>query len=622
MKPSDLSNAQDATELLAAGLAEHVAAWVAQAFERDGAQPEPRLLQTVRRAAFHASLATSNGHACALLDEIFGEESNAELTDARQLLLRSGVVGSPEQPGAMPLILDSANRLYLHRYFDYERRLARRLLLKPAPAPIGAEARAQLQQLFAANRTVLGERPDWQQIAAALALRQPLTVISGGPGTGKTTTVVNILACLLTQAPGCRIALAAPTGKAAARMLEAIRARAEHLPPALRELLPQQSYTVHRLLGATPTAGVFRHDAGNPLALDVLVVDEASMLDLALAVKLFEAVPPGARIVLLGDKDQLAAVESGAVFAELCADPTLSAGCIAELAAASDTPAERIRPPAPLKSTALHDSVVWFAENFRFRRDSGIGRLAAGIGAGDPAGTIDWLRAQDGSEVRWSDDGDTELAPETVDAMLAGYAGYAAAVHGATATSASPDIGVIFDAFGRFRVLCALRNGARGVEQVNALLSARLRLPLGAAAGATWYAGRPVIILRNDYSLRLFNGDIGITLCDAGGELLVYFPDAEGGARGIAPGRLPPHETAFAMTVHKSQGSEFERVLLLLPEKPNRVITRELLYTGVTRARHQVHLVGPGAVIEYAICTPTRRHSGLLDRLGEIAAET
>ena len=292
---------------------------------------------------------------------------------------------------------------------------------------------------------------------------------------------------------------------------------------------------MHRLLGATPTPGGFRHHAGNPLAIDALVVDEASMLDLALAVRLLEAVPIGARIVLLGDKDQLAAVESGAVFAELSADPTLSGDCIAELAALSGTPAERIQPPAPAKHTRLHDSVVWFTGNFRFRRDSGIGRLAAGSTPATPAGSIDWLRAQDGSEVRWSDDGGAEPAPDASDAMLAGYAGYVAAVHAATTASAGADIGAIIDAFDRFRVLCALRNGPRGVEQVNALLSARLRPLLGAAAGATWYAGRPVIILRNDYSVRLFNGDIGIALRDASGELLVYFADAEGGIRASPP---------------------------------------------------------------------------------------
>ncbi len=604
--------AMDGDELLANGFASHVLQWALQAAQSNGGGFDTGAQQILWRAAFHASLATANGHACALLAEIFGDAGD-DGEDARRLLLASGCVGTPQQPGAMPLILDTAGRLYLHRYFDYERRLARRLLAPAQPVAVGAAARERLDTLFAANQALLGSRPDWQKIAAALALRQPLTIISGGPGTGKTTTVVNMLACLLTQAPDCRIALAAPTGKAAARMLEALRARAAHLPPALAAALPQQSYTVHRLLGATADAGVFRHHADNPLPLDVLVVDEASMLDLALAVKLFEAVPAAARIILLGDKDQLAAVESGAVFAELCADPTLSPSCVAELAALTGIPADGIRPAPAQKATGLHDSVVWFAENFRFRADSGIGRLAAGIGAGAPQPVLDWLRAQDGGEVGWYEDEAAQLSATTLEAVLAGYAGYFAAVR--HASSAAP--AAAFDAFSAFRVLCALRHTARGALPVNEAVAARARPLLGAAAGAAWYAGRPVIVTRNDYALRLFNGDIGIALPDADGELKVCFADTDGGFRLLAPARLPPHETAFALTVHKSQGSEFEHVVLLLPHQPNRIVTRELLYTGVTRARTRVDLVAPAVVIAQAIGTPTKRHSGLLERLEE-----
>ena len=243
------------------------------------------------------------------------------------------MVGTPDAPDTCPLILDADGRIYLHRYFDYERRLARRLM-KPSPGrtgTIGIEAQALLDALFATNAKRLGDRPDWQKIATAMALLRPLTIISGGPGTGKTTTVVNVLACVLAGNPDCRIRLAAPTGKAAARMQDAIRKAAGHLPAELRDRLPAESFTVHRLLGWLPASGEFRHNADNPLPLDLLVVDEASMLDLALATKLFEAVPTSARIILLGDKDQLAAVESGAVFSELSADPTLSAACVEAL---------------------------------------------------------------------------------------------------------------------------------------------------------------------------------------------------------------------------------------------------------------------------------------------------
>ena len=239
------------------------------------------------------------------------------------------MVGTPEAPAAHPLILDDDGRLYLHRYFDYERRLARRLM-RAFARPDGRHRQGRRRRSSTAcsppTRSGWANRPDWQKIATALALERRLTIISGGPGTGKTTTVVNVLACVLAGNPDCRIRLAAPTGKAAARMLEAIRNAAAHLPADLRERLPAESFTVHRLLGVLPGSGEFRHHAGNPLPIDLLVVDEASMLDLALATKLVEAVPPAAHIILLGDKDQLAAVESGAVFSELSADPTLSNG--------------------------------------------------------------------------------------------------------------------------------------------------------------------------------------------------------------------------------------------------------------------------------------------------------
>jgi exodeoxyribonuclease V alpha subunit len=296
-------------QLLAEGFARHAANWAV-------AQGAPaHVAAAVARAAKALSLAVSDGHVCLMLASLVtprDEDASmpADIAGWRAALQASGIVGTPQAPGAMPLILDADDRLYLHRYFDYERRLARRLTqARHAGAREAVEApdvRARLAELFAGNAARLGGAADWQQLAAALALRGRLTVISGGPGTGKTSTVVNLLACLLALDPGCRIALAAPTGKAAARMTDAIRQRAQHLPPELRERMPATSSTVHRLLGVTQAG--FAHDASHPLAVDALVVDEASMLDLALATQLLEAVPPAARIILLGDKDQLAAV--------------------------------------------------------------------------------------------------------------------------------------------------------------------------------------------------------------------------------------------------------------------------------------------------------------------------
>ena len=612
-----------ADQLLAEGFGRHAARWAA--VQGAGAAS----VAAVAHAAEALSLAVSEGHVCLMLASLTAPREDASALPAgidgwRAALQASGIVGTPAAPGALPLILDADDRLYLHRYFDYERRLARRLTqarhADAREAVAAPEVRARLAELFAGNAARLGGAADWQQLAAALALHGRLTVISGGPGTGKTSTVVNLLACLLALDPGCRIALAAPTGKAAARMTDAIRQRAQHLPPELRERMPATSSTVHRLLGVT--AAGFAHDAARPLAIDALVIDEASMLDLSLATQLLEAVPPTARIILLGDKDQLAAVEAGAVFAELSIDPTLTPGCVRDLAAMTGTPPDAIVPPVPARPSALQDCAVWFTQTYRFAADSGIGRLAGDVNAGRSREALAWLRAHAHADATWLETAPHASLDAALQQMDAGYAAYREAI-AADATQ----VAAITEAFGRFRVLCALRDGPRGVTALNAAMTRRFHAALdlpGLAAGpgaSPWFGGRPVLVTNNDYVLRLFNGDIGIALPGADGELMVHFPDAAapGGFRAIAPVRLPRHETAFAMTVHKSQGSEFDRVLVMLPEQRSRVLTRELLYTAITRARRQVTLVADAPVLEQTIATATTRHSGLLARLAEEA---
>ena len=558
----------------------------------------------VRQAAHALSLAIGDGHVCLPLADLDAGES------LRGVLLSSGVVGTPSLPGARPLILDDDDRLYLHRHFDYERRLARRLM-HAAAAPADTVDAATQQRLNALFGQDAG--PDWQKIAAALALRQRLVVISGGPGTGKTTTVVNLLACLLEQNPQARIALAAPTGKAAARMSEALRQRAQHLPQAVRERLPAQAATVHRLLGAFP--GGFTHHAGRPLAIDALVVDEASMLDLALATRLLEAVPASARLILLGDKDQLAAVESGAVFAELSADPTLSAACVDELARLCELPTTAIVTGTPLEAGPLRDSVVWLTRSFRFAADSGIALAAADVRDGRSDDLLQRLRQGEDAALHWLDDGNAAPTAATWQCMRDGYADYLQAVR-----DGGQDIATITRAFERFRVLCAVREGRRGVEAINRQLADEARALLAPGSTTPWFSGRPVMVLRNDPLLKLFNGDIGITLPGADGAPLVHFADAAGGFRAVPALRLPPHETAFAMTVHKAQGSEFDEVLVLLPAQRSRVLTRELLYTALTRARRRVLLSSDAAVLAATVAARTRRQSGLLARLRDASA--
>jgi exodeoxyribonuclease V alpha subunit len=603
--------------VLADGFADRIRRW-----SRDTGAPESAA-RVAQRAAFVVSMATLDGNVCTDLSDIAAALNDGSDTETvRQRLLESGVTGQPESRGAMPLILDQDGRLYLHRYFDYECRLARSLAGRHAvqAAPeIPASLGTRLTSLFAGNQAALGDAADWQQIAVAMALLGKVTIISGGPGTGKTTTVVSLLACLLEQDPDCRIALAAPTGKAAARMTEAVRLRASHLPTEIQARLPTESYTIHRLLGVMPGGG-FRHHAGNRLAIDALVVDEASMLDLALATRLIEAVPDDARIILLGDKDQLAAVESGAVFAELSADPSLSKARIDQIASLCAMPGAAIQTPKPASQSGLEDQVVWLTRNFRFASDSGIGQLAANINSGDSAGAIVRLRSDTSGTLQWLDDGGSVPRDESAQAILAGYAGYLDALR---VDGRNP--GPATAAFARFRTLCAVRDGARGVDAINRLVSEHFRSaldhPLDPGKHSEWYPGRPVMVLRNDYVLKLFNGDIGIVMPDASGALMVFFPEGDAGFRTVAPVRLPAHETAFAMTVHKSQGSEFDQVLVLLPEDHNPVLTRELVYTAVTRARMRVTLVSGAAVLEKAIQTPTQRHSGLPARFEELQAD-
>ncbi|KWI34946.1 AAA family ATPase [Burkholderia stagnalis] len=671
------------------------------------------------RAAFAASRATAGGHVCVALGAL-AQRYDEPLADVRAALAASGIAafGALARGDERPLIVDRHDRLYLSRYFDYERRLADALV---AQAGEGAAADALapdvLRERLARYFGPAAGDVDWQRVAAIVALTGRVTIVSGGPGTGKTTTVVGVLACLLDAHPDLRVALAAPTGKAAQRMQEALHARAGELPPELAARLPNTSYTLHRLLGGGGAAG-FRHHRDNPLPYDLIVVDEASMIDVALAAHLLDALAPGARLVLLGDKDQLAAVEAGAVFAELSARPSFSPAARARIAealgideaafvaalpvpddvapAAAAVPAavEPVRRPvAPAKidtrqaslfddeppveaavtidepagdadeapawieadelqwldavalppldavplvaATAetvavaenrpspapLADCVVWLERNYRFGLDSPIGRLSLAIRRGAVQDALDALPASDAAAASFHEDAGDMLAMSTVERLAQRFSAYLDALRGALAAPA-PDPLPLFDALNRFRILCATRGGSRGAEHVNALVAAHVRraahVPL--AVGAHWFTGRPVMVTRNDYALGLFNGDIGIALPDAQGALRVWFRRADGTARAVSPAALPPHETAFALTVHKSQGSEFDEAALVLPAAFGRVLTRELVYTAVTRARTRVQVIGGRRVLAQAIATRTQRDSGLSARIDEALA--
>lgn len=564
---------------------------------------EPQTPEAVLLAAALCCEALAGGDVCLPLRRLAGRRPWPEidlvlpaLEAWRAQLEASPLVGGP---GAYaPLILDG-ERLYLARYQAYEQQLAERLLARASDAPEVDEACLveSLARLFAFNR----QTPDWQRLAAAQAVRRRLAVISGGPGTGKTTTVVRLLAALLEQPGGANLAigLAAPTGKAAARMAEAIRNAKAQLPvaEAIRAALPDEARTLHRLLGSRGDSPRVRHDATNPLPLDVLVVDEASMVDLALMAKLVEALPPRARLILLGDKDQLAAVEAGAVFAELCEGRGFDARAAADL--------ERLTSQAvPIQAprSRLGDAVVLLTHSHRFAGDSGIGELARRINAGDAPGTLALLR-EGAAELLWNAE---PSAAALVERLEQGYAAYLQAAR-------EGDPAAAFAAFNGFRALTAQREGAFGVAGLNEALEARFKRRLGVASRERWYPGRAIMVRQNDYALGLFNGDIG--LCLQSGDGLRVFFEGEQGFRGFAPARLPSHDSAFAMTVHKSQGSEFSEVLLALPEQPSPLLTRALLYTGITRARQRVELWALPARLAEAVNARAERASGLAERL-------
>jgi exodeoxyribonuclease V alpha subunit len=359
------------------------------------------------------------------------------------------------------------------------------------------------------------------------------------------------------------------------------------------------------MLQATGNAGRFRYNAENRLPADVVVVDEASMVDLALMARLVAAVPDAARLIVLGDRDQLASVEAGAVFGDIChpgADGRYTEGfrkayrsaAGQELPKAGGHPAER----APLL-----DRITVLRKNYRFGEDSAVGRLARAVTAGDPDAVIACLAAGDPA-VQWHRPGGSDF-----DAFL-----WNAAREGYRDLSGAADPRSAIEGLDRFRILCALRVGPLGAHRLSERVEERVRDRLGVGAGGRWYPGRPVVVTRNDYASGLFNGDCGVAMAEDGG-LRVFFEGRQGGLRRFHPARIPEHESVWATTVHKSQGSEYDEVLLVLPASDAPVLTRELLYTAVTRARRRVALWGDEAIVRAAVARRVERASGLMERL-------
>jgi len=568
-------------------------------------------LDWIAAAAHDLSLACSSGRICLDLDEITSACGARNVQAVRAALLDCGLTAQPQASHIRPLFLDHSNRLYLYRFYIEERRLAQALvqrLLSPS-LPNGPEQ---------SPAAVIGASPNepmdpLQSKAIVSALANSLTILCGGPGTGKTTTVVKILAAVLQRNPTTRVALAAPTGKAAARLLEAIHRQKTNLNESLRGRFPQEAFTLHRLLQTRPDSLQSPFHEGNPLPIDLLVVDEASMLDLPIAVRVIRALAPQAKLILVGDPKQLPAIDAGGVFAKLV----------------SVTPEQ-----LPL----LSQSVVRLHTPRRFTEQSPIFGLAQAIQGGNPDELFRLLSLPQVEGVKWFSEDTHQLDEATLGCAIDGFADYFAAVRETLTARAAQGyatlqrIDRLFESFESFRILCAIRHSERGVAHLNRQLFSALRAAIGAdgnwgreealaqtirSGNATGCAGQPVLLTQNDHELKIYNGDVGIYFPDDNGQMKVWFRN-EGSFFGIARQRLPQHDDAFATTVHKAQGTECKTVMLILPSAARYTATREMLYTAITRARKRVVISSSRVALEVACATTTQPPSGILDRMDEL----
>ncbi|MEI8033495.1 MAG: exodeoxyribonuclease V subunit alpha [Chlorobiaceae bacterium] len=573
---------------------------VAASFLSRGAGPEAE--QPLRLVISLLSQATGKGSICLDLGEIAGRTISIQgraplnLPNIEQLLGMVRSLESAGRPGEhRPLILDEEGRLYLYRYWRYEDTLARNITLRARVISPGIdESRLAdgLERLFSGDAIQ-------QKLAASAALHRAFTVISGGPGTGKTSTVVRIIALLLEQPEGLhhRFALVAPTGKAAARLKSSIAFALESIncDEQVRNAIPLEVSTIHRLLGSRPGDAGYRYSARNTLSYDTVIVDEASMVDLPLMTALLTALRPDARIILLGDRNQLSSVEAGSVLADICSRKELQ------------------------KAGGLDHAVNVLDKSFRFEEGSPIWELSQAINAGNGMKAMALLKECRSDAICWK-----ELSPgeaSSRERLLKMLQTPAIEAYRELLRAASPREAIAL--FERFRILCALREGPFGINAVNSAIEQILGRRSLVECNTPYYRGRPIIITANDYTLKLFNGDTGIIFPDPlkGNDLMAFIQGSDGALRSIPPERLPAHETAFAMTVHKSQGSEFQRVLLILPPLDSEILTRELLYTAVTRAKTSVELWSSEAIFCSAVRKKIVRNSGLKRALITLAGE-
>ena len=572
--------------------------------------------------AYLLSQKLTEGNICISVDDVpdnLNSTPYSKSITAKELISFKHLV-SKQDVLTTPFILHN-ERLYFQRYFKYETSIIHKLNdLIAAEKTVLANRMSQLESQrtliqslktdYKLDNLTPKEKVDWQLVAVTQALLNNFTIITGGPGTGKTTTLAKLLIVLYALEPNAKVALAAPTGKASMRMLESLKSSTlnftEETKAKIGQLVPS---TIHSLLGYKRESVNFKHNAENPLPYNWVVVDEASMIDVPMFSKLLAAIGDNTRIILLGDKDQLASVEAGSLLGDLCQTlPSLNqfsnetAQWINTFITDDDRKinAEFINDTKQL----LAGHIIELKYSHRFNSQGAIGKVSKAVIEGDLEGLKSLIGAPTASNVTF----DFEYKEEILSKFVEGYEAYIN----------EHDKAEALKKLNQLRVLVAVRESNRGMKAINKFIELHLRKKGLLKPDGDFYENRPIMVTRNMYDLELFNGDTGIMRKDESGNMKAYFEDPKGGIKSVLPAYLTYSETVFAMTIHKSQGSEFNNVLVVLPEgTSNALLTRELLYTGITRAKDHITIQGKQDTIDYAVSTCVKRISGITGRIDQ-----
>jgi len=573
--------------------------------------------------AYLVSKRLHEGHICVDLDEVMNERAEMPpnlITSEIDPIVFTRWVSTSLEP-VKPFVVHK-DKIYLHRYFKYETQI-----LHAIGRIIANERKVRqvrLEQIKLVGETLQylldedevtnlskQEQTDWQFVGAVQGFLNNFTIITGGPGTGKTTTVAKILSILYHVIPNCSVALAAPTGKAAVRMADSLKNTKLKLSAEIKEKFNNLSpSTIHRLLKTIPSSIYFKHNAENPLPYDVVIVDESSMIDVAIFSKLLDAIGNGTRLILLGDKNQLASVEAGSLLGDFC--KSLTDVNQFDATTASFINQFIIDDPRRLKDSDISEPnhplsghIIELMKSHRFKSDSGIGKLSKAIINNEQQVLKDWIHTQQQSIVQL----DIKNSPALFELFVEGYEAYIS----------EPNIAKALQKLNNLRVLCAVRLSSFGLYAINKKIEAVLQRKGLLNTNEAFYENRPIIVTQNYPDLHLFNGDVGIIRTDENGVKKAWFEDAEKTIRGVLPAYISNMETVFAMTIHKSQGSEYDKILVILPENAdNKLLTRELLYTAVTRSKNELIVQAPEKIILQTIAEKVKRASGIMYRFDEI----